>query len=151
MKHLKPFTTFLNESQSLPEGVSKVTADDYIKQKCVPLSQEETENILFLTNIVELANSENPQRKNANSEDNQIYLCAGFYPYGAIPPWAFFGRSKSGIYYLSTNPTRLTGTENKESNYYAANSLQPLISIALDMFIELGMVDTSGISWIKIR
>jgi hypothetical protein len=128
-----------------------VTADEYTKQKCVPLSQEETENILFLTNIVELASSTDPQRKNADSEDNQIYLCAGFYPYGAIPPWAFFGKSKSGIYYLSANPTRLTDTEGQESNYYAANSLQPLISIALDMFIKLGMVDTSGISWIEIK
>ena len=135
MKHLKPFTTFLNESQQLPDGVEELDWNDYYdsrRGRDIPLSTEDIERI---ESIMELTGAINrhAHMKNKSTSDNEFIICKGETPYSYVPPVACFGKTDNN-YDLNLNVYGDV-TRNK---YYSSHTLEPLMQITLEAFLDSG-------------
>ena len=136
MKHLKPFTTFLNESQQLPDGVEQVDSRDYYdsrRGRSIPLSAEDIEKVESLMGITGAINRHEHLR-NKSTPDNEFIICKDKTPYSYIPPVAGFGKTNDK-YDLSLN---VEGGGIISDLYYFSSSLDSLVKVVLDAFIESG-------------
>jgi hypothetical protein len=134
MKHLKPFTTFLNESQQLPDGVEQVDSEDYFnaRGRSIPLSAEDIEKVESLMEITGAINRHEHLR-NKSTPDNEFIICKDKTPYSYIPPVAGFGKTNDK-YDLSLK----VESGIIDNLYYFSSSLDSLVKVVLDAFIESG-------------
>jgi hypothetical protein len=135
MKHLQPYTEFINESQQLPDGVEQLDSQNYFdarRGRSIPLSTEDIEKVESLMKLTGAINRHEHLR-NKSTPDNELIICKDKTPYSYIPPIACFGKT-DGIYDLTLN----IESDLYNKKYYSSPTLEPLIQIALEAFLGSG-------------
>lgn len=150
MKHLQPYTEFINESESLPreEGVIETNWDDFFNAKrnrSVPLSPEDIAKLESLSEMTGGVNRHGHMKNKSNKETEYI-VCKDQTSHSYIPPIATFGKVEDGAYNLHL---KMVGNINFDQ-YYIAPTLEPLIGITLEAFLDSGQFK-SWLNWTEIK
>lgn len=147
MKHLQPYTKFLNEAETLPAGVRKLGWSDYYKiakpGENIPLPREEWEALETMLQITGTV------RRTSTNPNNEFDLSKGETEFSCIPPAAFFGLSKSGMYHIRINDELDEGRFG-DYKYYVSPTLDPLMKIVADMYMNSPGF-SPRIEWIQIK